>query len=308
MTRTSSFPATTCQTVPNVPKPKFQLGCAVWSFPGWVGDFYPKGSNSKNFLDLYGQRFTTVEGNTTFYSVPGLDTIARWVDRTPDEFEFCLKLHRDITHSGLLVPQIPLAQQFYRVVSGLGDRLGTSFLQLPPRYGPASLRDLTQFLEAWPRDRAPIAVEVRHPAWFQDARAADLNAMLTDLGVGRVLLDTRPIYSTDDDPQKHSQRKKPKLPLPPIALGDTAFVRFISHPDPTVNLPYLEEWVDRVGAWLADGLRVYFFVHCPLEERSPHTARQFHEMLVEAGAEIPALNWPAIAPPEPKPSQLSLFG
>lgn len=279
----------------------------MWSFPGWIGDFYPKGSTSKTLLDLYGQRFTTVEGNTTFYSVPSAETIARWVDRTPENFEFCLKLHRDITHAGLLVPQIERARQFYATIAGLGDRLGVSFLQLPPRYGPASLRDLETFLTAWPRDRAPIAVEVRHPAWFQADRAATLNALLDRLHVGRVLLDTRPIYSTDDDPQQHSKRKKPHLPLQPIAIGDYAFVRFISHPDVEVNLPFLREWVDRVGDWLAAGKRVYFFVHCPIEEHSPHTARQFHTLLTDAGIDLPPLNWPAIAEPIVEPSQLRLF-
>ena len=266
----------------------------MWSFPGWIGDFYPKGSNSKTFLDLYGQRFTTVEGNTTFYSVPSPETIARWVDRTPKDFEFCLKLHRDLTHAGLLVPQIGLAQRFYQTIAGLGDRLGVSFLQLPPRYGPASLGDLERFLQAWPRDRAPIAVEVRHPAWFQATRTEALNTMLDRLNVGRVLLDTRPIYSTDDNPQQHSKRKKPQLPLQPIAIGDYAFVRFISHPEFDVNLPFLREWVERVGAWLAAGKRVYFFVHCPIEEHSPHTAQRFHAMLTNAGVDVPPLNWATI--------------
>jgi uncharacterized protein YecE (DUF72 family) len=292
---------------PQIQRPAFQLGLAVWSFPGWIGDFYPKGSTSKTFLDLYGQRFTTVEGNTTFYSIPSPETIARWVDRTPSPFEFCLKLHRDITHAGLLVPQIEPARRFYETIAGLGDRLGVSFLQLPPRYGPASLGDLEAFLTAWPRDRAPIAVEVRHPAWFQAVRANPLNALLDRLHVGRVLLDTRPIYSTEDDPQKHSKRKKPQLPLQPIAIGDYAFVRFISHPEFAVNLPFLREWVDRVGDWLAAGKRVYFFVHCPIEEHSPHTARRFHALLIEAGIDLPPLDWPAIAEPIVEPSQLSLF-
>lgn len=306
-------PTPTARSLPAAPvqRPAFQLGLAVWSFPGWVGDFYPKGSTAKTFLELYGQCFTTVEGNTTFYSLPNSETIARWVDRTPAGFEFCLKLHRDITHAGLLVPQIERAQGFHATIAGLGDRLGVSFLQLPPRYGPASLRDLETFLTAWPRDRAPIAVEVRHPAWFQTARAAALNAMLDRLHVGRVLLDTRPIYSTEDDPQQHSKRKKPQLPLQPIAIGDYAFIRFISHPDLEVNLPFLRDWVDRVGDWLAAGKRVYFFVHCPIEEHSPHTARQFHALLTDAGIDVPPLTWPAIAAPivEPivEPSQLSLF-
>lgn len=46
----------------------FRLGCAVWSYKGWVGDFYPQRSRPTKFLHLYSQRLTAVEGNTTFYS------------------------------------------------------------------------------------------------------------------------------------------------------------------------------------------------------------------------------------------------
>ena len=32
------------------------LGCPVWSFKGWVGNFYPKGTQSKDFLREYARR------------------------------------------------------------------------------------------------------------------------------------------------------------------------------------------------------------------------------------------------------------
>ncbi|HZG37976.1 MAG TPA: DUF72 domain-containing protein, partial [Nodosilinea sp.] len=52
-------------------------GCAVWAFKDWVGEggFYPKGSKAGDFLRLYCDRMTTVEGNTTFYSMPDAKTI-----------------------------------------------------------------------------------------------------------------------------------------------------------------------------------------------------------------------------------------
>ncbi|MGK7947197.1 MAG: DUF72 domain-containing protein, partial [Microcystaceae cyanobacterium] len=47
----------------------FYLGCAVWSYEGWLGSFYPTKTPKKDFLSLYSQRLTAVEGNTTFYAV-----------------------------------------------------------------------------------------------------------------------------------------------------------------------------------------------------------------------------------------------
>lgn len=55
----------------------FYIGCAVWAFKDWVGEFYPSKSRASDFLSLYSRHLTTVEGNTTFYSVPNADMIKR---------------------------------------------------------------------------------------------------------------------------------------------------------------------------------------------------------------------------------------
>jgi len=282
----------------------FRLGCAVWSYKGWVGDFYPPGSRAANFLHLYSQRLTTVEGNTTFYAIPDSDTVARWAAETPPGFEFCLKLPRDITHQGSLEPFIPAALSFLERMRGLGDRLGPIFAQLPPRYSPAALDDLTTFLAAWPRSEAPLALEVRHPNWFQEPYASQLTTMLEQLGVGRVLLDSRPIYSDPDDPQVESERRKPKLPVQFSVTAPFSLIRFISHPERELNQTFLEEWVVLIDRWLRQGTRLYFFVHCPIEARSPHTASYFQQLLSQQGVPVPPLPWHNI---QQSPNQLSLF-
>ncbi|MBD2020543.1 DUF72 domain-containing protein, partial [Leptolyngbya sp. FACHB-36] len=89
-----------------------RIGCAVWAYKGWLGDLFPTGSRPSEFLHLYSRRFTTVEGNTTFYSVPDAETVKRWAAETPAGFEFCLKLPKALTHGGLLGPQISGALRF----------------------------------------------------------------------------------------------------------------------------------------------------------------------------------------------------
>ena len=282
----------------------FFLGCAVWAYKDWVGDLFPPKSRPADFLQLYSRRFTTVEGNTTFYSVPDAETVARWAAETPPGFEFCLKLPRDITHQGLLEPQIPAALGFLEHMQGLGDRLGPMFVQLPPSYSPAWLDDLTAFLQAWPRETAPLALEVRHLDWFKQTHAAKLTKILEDLGVGRVLLDTRAVYNGPDDPQLNSERRKPKVPLQPNVTAPFSLVRFINHPEQDVNLEYWAEWVTYVDQWLRQGTRVYFFMHCPQEARSPGHARAFQHLLEKQGVPVPALPWDSFDQP---PAQLSLF-
>lgn len=294
--------------VRNMSKQNFLMGCAVWAFKDWVGSFYPAGSRTTDFLKLYGERLWTVEGNTTFYSVPAPEMVQRWVSNTPDGFQFCPKLPKTVTHEGALMSHLPEALSFLKLMEGLGDRLGPIMAQLPPSYSPASIKDLTDFLTAWPRKSAPISVEVRHIDWFQEKPAAALNARLQRLGVGRVLLDTRPIYAWekegDRDPQLSSNRRKPKVPLQPVVTADYVIVRYISHPRLLRNQDYLAGWVKQVDDWISAGKQVYFFVHCPREEESPRIAQYFQTRLEAANVPVPALPWNQIPKP---PDQLSLF-
>ncbi|AFZ26821.1 hypothetical protein Cylst_4760 [Cylindrospermum stagnale PCC 7417] len=282
----------------------FFIGCAVWAYKGWVGEIYPQGTRTTDFLRVYSRRFTTVEGNTTFYAVPNQETVSRWASVTPPGFEFCLKLPRDITHQGLLQPYIPDALKFLEGMRPLGKHLGPMFAQLPPSYPPTLLDDLTAFLSAWPRTDAPLALEVRHRDWFREPHASNLTALLEKLGVGRVLLDSRPVYTGDDDPQLESERRKPKVPVQFSVTAPFTLIRFISHPNLSVNQPFMEEWVTQIQQWLQTGVRIYFFVHCPTEERSPSTALYFQQLLEQSGAAIPPL--PSHNPDHP-PTQLNLF-
>jgi uncharacterized protein YecE (DUF72 family) len=282
----------------------FFLGCAVWAYKDWVGDFFPAGSRAADFLHLYSRRFMTVEGNTTFYSTPDAKTVQRWAIETPDGFEFCLKLPKRLTHSGQLAAVVPGAQEFLAQMRGLGAKLGPLFAQLPPSYSPAQFADLERFLRSWQTEAAPLALEVRHADWFVQPHANQLTALLTELGIGRVLLDSRPIYDEPDDLKLDYERRKPKLPLQSNLTAPFTLIRYISHPTWDGNQPFLEEWATRIQAWLQQETRIYFFVHCPIEARSPHNARYFQQLLEQQGVPVPPLPWNLL---EQTPNQLSLF-
>ncbi len=284
--------------------PQFFLGCAVWAYKNWVGDFFPPGTRSSDFLSLYSRRFTTVEGNTTFYAIPDSKTIHRWVDQTPAEFKFCLKFPKQITHQGLLNPQISTAFSFLKQMEPLESRLGPFFAQLPPSYSPELIEDLKAFLQALSVQKIQLALEVRHPDWFIEPHRTALNQFLETLGIGRVLLDTRPVYLGEDDPQLNSERRKPQLPVQFDRTASFSLIRFISHPTLSVNQPFLAEWVTQIEQWLSEGTEIYFFVHCPTEDYSPRTARHFQKLLEQQNVPVPALPWNLIEQP---PIQLSLW-
>jgi uncharacterized protein YecE (DUF72 family) len=285
----------------------FSLGLAVWAYKGWLGDLFPAKSRSGDFLSLYSRRFNCVEGNTTFYAIPDATTVQRWSQQTPPGFEFCPKLPKAITHNGPLLPYLPQALAFLELMQGLGDRLGPLMAQLPPSYSPAQFADLSAFLAGWrAATAASLALEVRHLDWFREPDGSRLTALLESLHVGRVLLDTRPVYDNikpGDNPQQYSTNKKPQVPLQPTITADFSLVRYISHPDLASNQDYLAAWVTWCEAALRQGKRVYFFVHCPLEEHSPTNARAFQHQLEGQGVAVPPLPWDSVA----SSSQLSLL-
>ncbi|MBF2026502.1 MAG: DUF72 domain-containing protein [Oscillatoriales cyanobacterium C42_A2020_001] len=282
----------------------FFMGCALWGYKDWVGELFPVDSRSADFLKLYGERFTAVEGNTTFYSLPDEKTVARWATETPIGFQFCPKFPRRITHNGVLATKLDETKQFVTRMQGLGDRLGPIFAQLPPSYSPEQWDDLVTFWEKLPHANMEFALEVRHLDWFQPPHAERLAELLTRFNTGRVLLDTRPIYDVPDDPQLHSERKKPRVPLELNITAAFSLIRYISHPEWDVNLPFLEDWVSTVNQWLRQERRVYFFVHCPLEVRSPANARAIQQLLEHHQLPVPPLPWNQLEQP---PAQLSLL-
>ena len=271
----------------------FYVGCAIWGYKDWVGDLFPPGSKSADFLALYSRRLTTVEGNTTFYAVPGPEVVARWTAETPEEFRFCFKIPREISHSGHLARKVGETLAFVERMAPLGPRLGPFFLQVPPSYDPAQIDDLDQWLAAWPPGYR-VAIEVRHDDWYAAPGEADLMRLLEQRGAGRVLMDVRPLRAGPlpgaEENLQRARDNKPDVPLHPLRSSDFALVRYIGHPNLDLNTPLLDEWTARVAAWLAEGTQVYFFCHCPVEQRSPALCRVFHERLARL-ADVPPLPW-----------------
>jgi uncharacterized protein YecE (DUF72 family) len=280
------------------------IGCAVWSYPGWIGEVYPPKTPAKEFLRVYSNFFPAVEGNTTFYAIPDRATIDRWIAQTPPGFKFCPKFPRSITHNGSLAPYILAARSFVTQMQALGERLGVMFIQLPPNYAPDRLADLTEFLTAMPRQEVDLALEVRHLDWFESPHQEQLTELLVKLRVGRVILDTRSIYQSAPELGSIVPCKKPQVPIISSLTAPFTLIRYVSHPVRSANQVWLESWTQQIQAWLEQDTQIYLFVHCPIEARSPINARYLHQIFTQAGIELAPL------PPNPRadlPVQLKLF-
>lgn len=278
----------------------YRLGCPSWNEPAWRGDFYPADLLPADSLGHYVRTFNAVEGNTTFHARPAPATVQRWATTMPEDFRFCAKLPRDISHEGDLREQLQATQDFLHLLAPLGARVAPLWLQLPASFGPARLDELVVWLDHF--DAHERAVEVRHPAFFErgeEERA--LNRLLHARGVERICLDSRALFActSDDTAVRHAQSKKPRLPVRAAAFSRSPQLRFIGGPDLDANQPWLQPWVERTAGWIEQGLTPHVFLHTPDNHRAAEQALCFHELLRERLPGLPVLQAPAALAAQP---------
>ena len=72
-----------------------RVGLSGWNYAHWRGGvFYPPRLPPSRWLEFYSERFETVEVNSTFYRLPRVDAVARWVEQTPSDFLWAERLRR----------------------------------------------------------------------------------------------------------------------------------------------------------------------------------------------------------------------
>ena len=74
------------------------IGTSGWHYKHWKPLFYPDGTDSLKYLELYAGKLACVEINNTFYVLPKKETLNAWKKRVPGEFRFAVKASRYITH------------------------------------------------------------------------------------------------------------------------------------------------------------------------------------------------------------------
>jgi len=216
-----------------------RIGCSGWNYGHWRERVYPKGCPPPRWLRFYAGLFDTVEVNTTFYRLPRRDAVARWVEQTPDDFCFGVKMSRYITHLKRLTDLEGGLARFYERIEPLArsPKLGPVLWQLPPTFKRNDER-LASALDALPPGRH--CFEFREPSWYAD----DVYALLRDRGVALVIPDS------------------PKYPFRTLELtADWTFIRF-HYGSRGRNGNYsereLEEWAQRIDAWRRE-LDVYAY-------------------------------------------------
>jgi len=145
---------------------KLYVGTSGYSYKEWKGHFYPQDLPEKEFLKFYGTKLNAVEINNTFYRLPKESVVQAWAEQVPDDFAFSVKASQRITHIKRLREVGDETEYLMRVVRSLKHRLGVVLFQLPPNM-KKDIERLQQFLTLLTGD-VRVAIEFRHPSWFDE--------------------------------------------------------------------------------------------------------------------------------------------
>ena len=238
-------------------QPCIYIGPTGYNMKPWVGKWYPAGTKEPGFLRQYGLQFNTIEHNTTHYRIPDMATVERWRDETPVDFKFCPKIPQSISHARDLGLSNRETRVFCEAIALLEDKLGWCFLQLPPGFSPREMPVLQLFLERFPKE-IPLAVELRHPLFFQEGLHADnyfqllqthnKAAIITDVAGRRDVCHMR-------------------------LTASAVLIRFVGNGLHPSDYSRVQEWSQRMKKWFEAGLHsAYFFTHEPDNLLAPELA------------------------------------
>jgi uncharacterized protein YecE (DUF72 family) len=148
--------------------PRIHIGTSGWSYRHWKPGFYPQKLPSSKWLSFYAETFDTTEINGSFYRLPTMDHVLAWAAAVPENFIFCPKMSRYLTHmKKLLDPEEPLLR-FFDVFDTIKEKLGPVLLQLPPflKFNAERVSHLFNLLRKNYGDY-DFALEVRHDSWLE---------------------------------------------------------------------------------------------------------------------------------------------
>ncbi|RMH78314.1 MAG: DUF72 domain-containing protein [Calditrichaeota bacterium] len=186
----------------------YRIGTSGYSYKDWEGVFYPPGLPNGQKLDFYAQHFDTVEINSTYYSIPNAAVFYHLQRKTPEDFEFIVKTHRETTHGRENSAQA--MQELLEALKPLieADKLKGLLAQFPYSFKntPANRDYLLHTKEL--AGEIPLFVEFRNWTWNRP----EVFEFLQAHGLGYVNVD--------------QPRLRGLLPPQNIATTDLAYVRF----------------------------------------------------------------------------------
>jgi uncharacterized protein YecE (DUF72 family) len=239
------------------------VGCAKWNKADLKG-FYPKGT--KDELTYYATQFNSIELNATFYHSPSIDQVLTWKEKTPVDFKFFPKISNTVSHFRRLLNIHEPLTQFCDAISNFEENLGMVFLQLHDNFKPKDYDRLEKLVLEFPKS-IPLAIELRNEEWFTDEIIShQIFELFSSNHISNIIVD-----AAGRRDMLHMRLTNPK-----------AFIRFVGTNHES-DYQRLDEWVERIVKWKAEGLKeLNFFVHQNIETASPLLSAHFIKNLNKA--------------------------
>jgi len=146
-----------------------RIGTSNGHMPGNKSSFPPP-YTSESRLHYYSTLFNSIEVNSCFYKTPLRATYEKWANDVPDNFQFTLKLCRDITHAKELEYDLEAMDKFLQAATGIGNKKGCLLIQFPGKITLEHFNQVEDILsELRVHDPVPdwlTAVEFRNESWY----------------------------------------------------------------------------------------------------------------------------------------------
>jgi uncharacterized protein YecE (DUF72 family) len=111
---------------------KFYIGCSGWIYTACKGPFYPSRLKNSKWSESYSNVFDSVEIDFSFYNIPNIFTVKKWLKMKQDNFRFTAKLQKVITHDKRLKNVDNKLELFFKGIEPPYDNTLALLIQLPP--------------------------------------------------------------------------------------------------------------------------------------------------------------------------------
>jgi uncharacterized protein YecE (DUF72 family) len=254
------------------------LGTSGYSYPHWVGSFYPAGTRQDRMLAYYCRRFPLVELNFTYYRLPTPEMLGRLGDQTPDGFQFLVKLPRTLSHEQDPA-ELPAFREAVKALEERGKLLGL-LCQLPQAHHHE--RKHLDWLERLSGELSGygLAVEFRHFSWH----CPEVTDWLRSRNLDVVSVDVPSIPAL--------------FPRGLVQSGPRIYVRFHSRSAPSWYGPdkdrydfnydeaALNEWVDALHSAAGRSDRALLLFNNCQRNNAPANAEKLAELLSRRAPEL----------------------
>ncbi len=257
---------------------KTLVGTSGYSYPDWVGNFYPVDLPRDRWLDHYGETFGFCELNFSFYRMPTARQLERYA---ATDLRVAIKAHQQLTHQREDAENPARAMQEAMQPLLEQGNLAAVLLQFPFsfHYTAENRRWLARVSDLL--HDFPLVVEFRHPEWIRDSVLKGLQ----ERGVG---------IAATDAPQVAGA-----MPLRGDVSGKVAYLRFhgrnsenwysgnnVSRYDYEYGEGELREWLPRIEEMARQSAMLYISFNNHARGQAVRNAIQLRKILQDQGLTV----------------------